>query len=241
MATTASHSKREGVGAPAPARRSIYVFELPVRLVHWTVVICIVVLSITGLYLEHPIRTGGAVPARPGFTLAEVRFIHEITAFVFIAAVLFRIYWAFAGNRYASWRALLPLTKEQRRDLRQTLRFYGYRRRWPVRLNGHNPLAGMAYLALYVLFMVSILTGLGLYAWLLRRPPWTSLFGWTYTVVSVPTLRLVHFLLLFFFAGFAVHHVYSAVLFDIEEHNGEMSSIFTGYKANLLEEGEDEK
>jgi Ni/Fe-hydrogenase 1 B-type cytochrome subunit len=229
---------REGEGAPA--RRSIYVFELPVRLVHWTVVVCLIVLSLTGLYIEHPIRTGGAVPARPGFTFGEVRFIHEVTAFVFIAAVLFRIYWAFAGNEYAHWKALLPVTKEQRRDLRETVRFYSYRRRGPVRLNGHNPLAGLAYVALYFLFMISILTGLGLYAWLLRRPPWTSLFGWTYGVVPVPMLRLVHFLLLFFFAGFAVHHVYSAVLFDIEEHNGEMSSIFTGYKANLLD-GEDEK
>jgi len=240
MASIASRGKREGVGTPAPARRSIYVFELPVRLVHWTVVVCLIVLSLTGLYIEHPIRLGGAVPGHPGFTFATVRFIHEITAFIFIAAVLFRIYWAFAGNRYAHWRALLPVTKEQRRDLRETIRFYTYRRRRPVLLNGHNPLAGLAYVGLYLLFVVSILTGLGLYAWLLRRPPWTSLFGWTYTVVSVPTLRLVHFLLLFLFAAFAVHHVYSAVLFDIEEHNGEMSSIFTGYKANLLD-GEDEE
>ena len=51
--------------------------------------------------------------------------------------------------------------------------------------------------------------------------------------MSVPALRLLHFLLMFFFIAFAIHHVYSAVLFDVEEHNGELSSIITGYKADV--------
>jgi len=223
-----------------PPRQTVYVFELPVRIVHWTVVLCLIVLSITGLYIEHPVQTGPATPlGHPGFTLGAVRFIHEVSAFVFIAAVLFRIYWAFAGNQYAHWRALLPITRAQRRDLRDTVRFYTYLRRRPVLLNGHNPLAGMAYVALYVLFIVTILTGLGLYAWLLRRPPWTTLFGWTYGVVPISMLRLVHFLLMFMYAGFAIHHVYSAFLYDAEEHNGELSSMFTGYKNNVQTESED--
>jgi Ni/Fe-hydrogenase 1 B-type cytochrome subunit len=227
---------RERRAAAKPARRSAYVFEAPVRIVHWTVVVCLIVLSLTGFYLEHPFQTGGSIPGHPGFTLATVRFIHEATAFVFIGAVLFRIYWAFVGNRYTHWRGLLPVTKAQRSDLKETLRFYAFRRPRPVKLNGHNPLAGLAYVTLYVLFLITILTGLGLYAWLLRRPPWTTLFGWTYGVLSVPDLRLVHFLLMFFYIAFAVHHVYSAVLFDLEEHNGEVSSIFSGWKANLLED-----
>jgi Ni/Fe-hydrogenase b-type cytochrome subunit len=186
---TGTQLNRRQVKALAdPPRKTVYVFELPVRIVHWTVVLCLIVLSTTGLYIEHPIQTGPATPlGHPGFTLGEVRFIHELSAFVFIAAVLFRIYWSFAGNEYTHWRALLPVTRAQRRDLRDMLRFYTYLRRRPVPLNGHNPLAGLAYTALYALFIVTILTGLGLYAWLLRRPPWTTLFGWTYSVVSVPT------------------------------------------------------
>ena len=45
----------------------------------------------------------------------------------------------------------------------------------------------------------------------------------------------LHFLLMFVLRRVCVHHVYSAVLFDVEEHNGELSSIVTGYKANLLD------
>ena len=155
---------------------------------------------------------------------------------MFIAAVLVRIYWAFAGNRYVSWRALLPITKAQRRDLRETMPLLRVpAARSPPRLNGHNPLAGLAYVVLYLGFIVTILTGLGLFAWVIRTPPGRPCSGGPTTVMSVPTLRLVHFLLMFFYIAFAVHHVYSAGLFDIEERNGELSSIVTGYKANMLE------
>jgi Ni/Fe-hydrogenase 1 B-type cytochrome subunit len=233
----ATRPERRGrASAELGPRRSIYVFELPVRLVHWTLVLCLIVLSLTGLYLEHPFAFHSSAPAHPGFTFAEIRFIHEVTAFVFIAAVLVRIYWAFAGNEYAHWRGLLPITAKQRQDLGKTVRFYTFRRRYPVLLNGHNPLAGLAYVALYLLFIVTILTGLGLYAWLLRRPPWTTLFSWTWSVMSVPALRLVHYLLMFLYIGFAIHHVYSAVLYDMEEKNGELSSMVTGYKDNVLKE-----
>src|SRR5450755_729991 len=163
-----------------------------------------------------------------------MRFIHEVTAFVFIAAVLGRIYWAFVGNRYAHWRALLPITKAQRRDFTQTLRFYLFLRRNPPHGNGHNPLAALSYVGLYIGFMLTILTGLGLFAWAIRRPPWTTLFDWTWSVMSVPALRLLHFLLMFVFWAFAIHHVYAAALYDVEERNGELSSIITGYKVDVM-------
>ena len=38
---------------------------------------------------------------------------------------------------------------------------------------------------------------------------------------------------MFLYIAFAIHHVYSAVLYDIEERNGELSSIITGYKADM--------
>ena len=238
MATVVPPNQRGVEAATSAPRRTIYVFELPVRIAHWTIVVCLIALSLTGYYIEHPFQIGGAIPAHPGFALGEIRFIHEATGFLFIAAVLFRIYWAFVGNEYTHWRGLLPVTKTQRRNLVHTLRFYLFLRRDPARTNGHNPLAGMAYVALYFLFIVTILTGLGLFAWVLRTPPWTTLFGWTYSVMPVPELRLVHFLLMFLYIGFAIHHVYSAVLYDIEERHGEISSIITGYKLDVLDDGD---
>jgi Ni/Fe-hydrogenase 1 B-type cytochrome subunit len=236
MATVLPPSRAEAQAAARPARHTVYVWELPVRIIHWTIVVSLIVLSVTGYYLYDPFFNGSGQPGHPGFTLGEMRFIHEVTAFVFIAAVLGRIYWAFVGNRYAHWRALLPITKAQRRDLRQTLRFYLFLRRNPPHGNGHNPLAGLSYVGLYIGFIITILTGLGLFAWVIRTPPWTTLFGWTWSVMSVPALRLVHFLLMFIFWAFAIHHVYAAGLYDVEEHNGELSSIITGSKADVMEQ-----
>ena len=51
----------------------------------------------------------------------------------------------------------------------------------------------------------------------------------------------MHFLVMFIFVGFLIHHVYSAVLVGMAEKNGEMESIFTGWKFvphHLLEEDE---
>ena len=67
------------------------------------------------------------------------------------------------------------------------------------------------------------------------RPPWTTLFGWTYAVLPIGQLRLVHFLLMFVFIVFTIHHVYAAMLFDVEERNGELSSIVTGWKSSPVE------
>jgi Ni/Fe-hydrogenase 1 B-type cytochrome subunit len=234
MTTVAPPTRRELAATARQARRTVYVFELPVRIVHWTIVACLIVLSFTGYYIHHPFLSGDGMPGHPGFTLGGMRFVHEASGFVFIAAVLFRIYWAFVGNRYVHWRGLLPITKAQRRDLCNTIRFYGFLNRRPPRLNGHNPLAGLAYLVLYLGFLLTILTGLGLFAWVIRTPPWTTLFSWTWDVMSIQALRLMHFLLMFAYGAFAVHHVYSAILYDIEERNGELSSMITGYKADVL-------
>jgi Ni/Fe-hydrogenase 1 B-type cytochrome subunit len=216
-------------------RRTIYVWQLPVRVVHWTIVLALIVLSFTGYYIHHPFLSGGGGPGHPAFTMGTMRFIHEVSGFVFIAAVLARVYWAFAGNRYANWRALLPITAQQRRGVRHMLSYYLFLRRDPPHDNGHNALAGVTYVFLYLLFFLSILSGLGLFAWVSRIPAWQTLFGWTYSVLPIQELRLLHFLLMFVFGAFAIHHVYSAVLFDTEERNGELSSIVTGWKTDLTD------
>jgi Ni/Fe-hydrogenase 1 B-type cytochrome subunit len=237
MAVVGRRERRALEGSERPARHAVYVWELPVRVVHWTIVVTLIVLSVTGFYIydPFPIGDGSQVVGDPGFTMAWMRFIHEAAGCVFIAAVLVRTYWAFAGNRYAHWRALLPLTRQQRRDLWDMVGFYTLRRRHPPRANGHNPLAALAYLAVYGLFALSIISGLGLFAWVSRIPLWMTLFGWTWTVLPIEQLRLLHFLLMFVFGAFTAFHIYCSILVDIDERNGELSSIITGYKANVLD------
>jgi Ni/Fe-hydrogenase 1 B-type cytochrome subunit len=143
---------------------------------------------------------------------------------------MLRTYWAFAGNEWASWRALFPyLTAEGRRQMGRTFLYYTFLRRQPPGGLGHNPLAGIAYSAVVALMIAEIFTGLALQSlggegW--RRP----LFGWIFSLMSLQGVRLVHRMIMWLLLGFAVHHVYSSVLMDVEEKNGLLTSIFTGYK-----------
>jgi Ni/Fe-hydrogenase 1 B-type cytochrome subunit len=220
--------------------QSVYVWELPLRIVHWTIVLSIIVLTVTGLWLYSPFFSPPAQfgPGHPGFTLGVIRFIHELTGGIFIAALFGRLYWAHAGNRYASWRALLPLTTRQRWRLSETVKYYAFRRRDPPPSVGHNPLAGLAYVGLYGGFALSAFTGLALFAWLAPTSPFRGLLSWTWTVMPIQNIRMIHFLLMFWFLAFAVHHIYSAVPIDLEERNGELSSMITGWKIDTS--GEDD-
>ena len=215
-------------------RRPICVWQLPVRIAHWTIAGSIVVLSATGYYIHHPFWGPAAgirgVARDPGFLMGSVRSLHLITGFVFIAALIGRFYWACVGNQWGSWRAYWPLEDWQRRDMKDTVRYYALLRREPPPATGHNPLAAAAYIVLYGGLALAALSGLVLYAWEYGKAPWTSVLGWTYDVVSIQQIRLLHFLLMFWFIAFVVHHVYSAVLIDIEEQNGELSSMVTGWK-----------
>lgn len=202
----------------------VYVWEVPVRLTHWVSVLAILVLSGTGFYIGDPIF-GGSVSL-----MAWMRGVHRISAYVFVSSVLLRTYWAFAGNDWASWRALFPyLTAEGRRQMARTFLYYTFLRRQPPGGLGHNPLAGIAYAAVVALMVAEIFTGFALQS--LGGGGWRrALFGWIFSLISLQGVRLVHHMIMWLLLGFAVHHVYSSVLMDVEEKNGLLTSIFTGYK-----------
>jgi Ni/Fe-hydrogenase 1 B-type cytochrome subunit len=212
------------------AKRTLYVWDLPVRITHWVTVISIVILSITGFYIADPfITTQGAATGQ--YLMGTVRLIHYITAFIFTVSVLFRIYWAFAGSKYARWSQFLPATRRRLRDVVRMVRYYTFTRRNPPAQIGHNPLAGVTYMAVFGLFIVQIVTGFALYS-LPYHDGWLKVaFGWVILLFGVQSVRLVHYLIMFLLIAFTIHHVYSAVLIDIEEQSGLVSSMITGRKS----------
>lgn len=208
----------------ATVAEPVYVWEFPVRLTHWVNVLAIVVLSATGFYIGNPLL-GGSVSL-----MAWVRGIHRMTAWIFVASLALRTYWAFAGNEWASWRALFPyLTRDGWRAMRRTFLYYTFLRRNPPGGLGHNPLAGVAYSAVVGLMFLEVLTGFALQS--LGADGWRrAAFGWVFALLSYQGVRLLHHLIMWLLLGFAVHHVYSSLLMDAEERNGLMTSIFSGYK-----------
>jgi Ni/Fe-hydrogenase 1 B-type cytochrome subunit len=214
-----------GIGPDA-----VYVWQLPVRLTHWAIVISIVILAITGAYIHGPFIIPSS-PVEASTRMASMRFVHELAAIVFTIAVGFRFYWGFVGNQYANWRAIIPHNRSQFRCMREMGKYYLFLRRTPVPMTGHNLLAGFAYTVVSIILFFQVATGLLLFAWLIGTGP----ASWLEPIVAyvpggIQTIRMLHYLATFLFIAFMIHHVYSAILVDIEERNGVMSSIFTGFK-----------
>jgi Ni/Fe-hydrogenase 1 B-type cytochrome subunit len=137
----------------------------------------------------------------------------------------------FLGNRYSTWDKFIPVARRQRAGLIPTLRFYLFLLRKPPGFVGHNPLAGMAYVLVFGLYLIAITTGLALYATSVHVDSplriFTSLaplFG------GLQTARWIHHATMWLLLGFAVHHVYSSLLMSQVEQNATVESIFSGYK-----------
>jgi len=206
-----------------------YVWEWPVRIIHWVNFLAILGLSVTGSYIGW----GKSLAHDPSqYVMGWMRFIHFVLAFAFTISVLSRIYWAFAGNKYANWRVFTPwLFKDGRRNMKETFLFYTFFKSKAPHVVGHNAMAGSAYLWVFALYLVMICTGFALYSQYAPGGFFSSIFGWVFIFGSNQGLRLTHAIVMWFLIAFAIHHVYSAWLMDVKEKNGVISSIFGGYKS----------
>lgn len=204
-----------------------YVWEKPVRISHWLMFFTFVSLSFTGLYMHHPFLLASG---RASFLMARMRFVHVVSGFVLIAAIALRIYWFFKGNFWARWSSYIPIHREQWKGIGSMLEFYSFMRFDPGHRTGHNPLAALSYFVIYILILVEILTGLFLFGQVLGNPVLHQFTAWMAVLVSPSYLRLIHYFLTFVFFAFVMFHVYASVLVSLEEENGLLDSIFSGWK-----------
>lgn len=209
----------------------VYVWDVGMRLTHWTIALSILVLSISGIYLGHPYLV---VPgeARDHFVTGTVKVIHFYAAIAFTLAVTSRILWMFVSrNPYSSWRQFVPTTADRWRDMVGVFKFYALISRKPPEEIGHNPLAGGGYTVVFGMYLTMIVTGLALYGASADARSWMASFGvllpW---VGGAQIARWVHHLVMWLLIGFFLQHLYSALLVDLIERNGTLDSIFSGYK-----------
>jgi Ni/Fe-hydrogenase 1 B-type cytochrome subunit len=202
---------------PSHGQVRIYVWEWPVRIVHWIIFATIISLSITGYYMHSPFI---APHGRTAYVMGTMRFVHLLSGFVFLAAVLVRIIWMFVGNRWSRWDQFIPTTKARIKDIIETGRYYGYMSWSPPRHIGHNAVAGGSYAVVYGMAVVEIFTGLALLSNVLGSRTLTFFVGWLPRLIDIQWLREIHFLVMFGFWAFFVYHVYMAMLVS-ERRDGE--------------------
>lgn len=112
--------------------RVVQVWDLPLRIFHWTLVVAIAAAYVTAEF-------GGSEWAR---------WHGRIGAFV-LALLVFRFVWGFIGTQHARFRSFVPT------PARVAAYLSG---RWQSA--GHNPLGALSVIALLLLVAVQIVTGL---------------------------------------------------------------------------------
>jgi Ni/Fe-hydrogenase 1 B-type cytochrome subunit len=216
--------------APRASVEPVYVWELPVRLAHWLLFFSILVLAATGYYIAHPfISVPG--PASSHFVMGTMRSVHLYASIVFTLAALVRVYWAFAGNRYARWSELIPVSRQRWQSFRHAMLYYAFLSREAVYYPGHNALAGLTYAGIFVVYFVMMATGFALYTVYAPLGSPMQVFGVLIPVFDgLQVARLIHHIGMWVILVFAVAHVYFPVLYSIIERSGVVDSIFSGYK-----------
>ena len=221
-------------GGPVTA---LYVWQYPLRLFHWGLVISLGVLSVTGYYIHDPFIVG---QVQHPFLMAWFRFVHESFGMILIALFLMRVYLFFGGNRWVGWRQYVPYTKAQFMEMIEVSKFYAFLRPTPISKIGHNAMAAFSYVGIYLLLLVEIVTGLVMFNWLRHSAILGPFVSWIPGLIRIQNIRLIHFFLMFVFIAFGIFHIHLAMLISREEKRGLMDSIFIGYKVIPTDELEEE-
>lgn len=213
----------------------VYVWEWPVRFTHWVNALAILVLIGSGFVMAWPPAVMTTADASASQWFGWVRLAHFIAAFVLFFAFALRMYWMFAGNRYARWENFLPTTSARlSAQVRQALEvlkvdIFMVRRAQHDTL-GHNALAAWSYHVLFIVVLFQFATGFALYApmsdfWL------PQLFGWVTPLMGGDaSVKLWHHVATWVFVLFILVHVHLSIYHDIVEDKGEISSIVSGSK-----------
>ncbi len=152
--------------------REYTVWDAPTRWFHWINALAIVGLVATGLVILNDTALGLS-----GAGKITMKSVHAVFGYVMAANLLWRFVWAFFGNRYARWRAMLPAGPGYLTALRAYVA--SFLAGEPEQYVGHNPLARIAVSLLLLLLLVQAITGLVIAGTDLFWPPFgRSMAAW---------------------------------------------------------------
>jgi len=215
--------------------KRVYVWEIPVRLFHWITVFSITILIITGFIIADPPAISSGTEAVFSYWFGYVRAIHMITAYILIAVVIVRVYWAFAGNQFANWRNYIPYTKKGFKNMLYVLKvdIFLMRDKEHKLSNisiGHNYVASFSYFIMFLVFVFQAITGLALMS---ATSSWwfPKMFHWVVPLLGGEiAVRYFHYIFIWIFLAFVVIHVYLVFYHDYVEARGEASAMISGFK-----------
>ena len=216
-----------------------YVWELPIRLTHWVLAASVAVLFATGLFIASPVVLSYGEPYR-AFLMGRVRQIHFIAGYALLFAFVVRVYWYFAGNKYA--RSGMPRVwrKQWWTAAFDQVREYLGATRGPTHM-GHNVLAGFSYVTMVGgLGLAEIVTGFALYGEVNPGGFWDRTCGWVIPLMGGSfRTHTWHHLFAWGLVVFTVVHLYLVMFGSLRYKNGLVSSIISGDK--FFREGDEDE
>ena len=201
------------------------VWSVLLRLFHWSLVLSIITLVVTGLYVNTP-WTNTTLEGSVAFPMASIRYLHFLAGYLFTAAIIVRLFLYIFGNRQERIWDVLPVTPRNIKSLVTTLGFYSYISDTHDPRLGHNPLAGMTYILTIIAAIFQI--GSGFYMLFPESSFWQSVGNTLFQ--SQQQGRFIHHLLMWYFILFAFVHVYIVIWNDLRSPEGLISSMFSGRK-----------
>jgi cytochrome b len=244
-----SSRRRGAVGAAGgKALRSYRVWDAGTRWFHWINALCVIALAAVGYVILHAKGLGIANDGK-----ITLKTLHTWIGYAFALNLLWRIVWAFLGNRYAQWRAVLPGGPGYLHAMRSYVSAFiaGH----PQHYLGHNPVARLGIALLFLLIVIQAVTGLVLAGTDLFYPPfgywmarWVAAAGvdpgtlvpYAPQMVdqvayeSMRALRkpfaLVHEYSFYALLVLVVLHVAAVVVTEVREGGSLVSAMFTGRK-----------
>ncbi|UCH49303.1 MAG: cytochrome b/b6 domain-containing protein [Betaproteobacteria bacterium] len=237
--------------------KSYRVWDAPTRWFHWINLLCVLALIAIGVAILNAKVLG---VTNDGKVLLKV--IHVWFGYVLVVNLLWRMVWAFIGNRHARWGAILPGGKGYWSSVKNySASLFSGR---PSQYLGHNPLARISITLLFLLLAIQAVSGLVLAGTDIFYPPLGSwIAGWVaapgvdpasmqayspqmYDETAWEEMRAfrkpfitTHYYSFYAMVVMIVIHIAGVVMVELKEGGNVISAMFTG-KKTLSEKPADE-
>lgn len=159
--------------------KSYPVWDAGTRWFHWINVLCVIGLLGVGTTILYANNIDASDDGK-----VLLKTVHTYIGYVFALNLFWRLVWAFMGNRYARWSAILPGGKGYFHALRSYMS--AFISGSPENYLGHNPVGRIGATLLFILITMQAVTGLVLAGTDLFYPPIGS---WIAEWVAAPGIE----------------------------------------------------
>jgi Ni/Fe-hydrogenase 1 B-type cytochrome subunit len=228
--------------------KSYAVWDASTRWFHWINALSVIALAVVGFVILNAGDLGVSDAGK-----VALKTIHAWIGYVFALNLLWRIAWAFLGNRYAKWRSVLPGGKGYFHAIRSYVAAFiaGPTEQYL----GHNPVGRLGIAVLFLLLAIQVITGVVLAGTDLFYPPighwiaqWVaapdvapgSLVPYApkmYDAAAYESMRafrkpfaLAHLYSFYVLIVVVVMHVAAVIITELREGGSIISAMFTGRK-----------